>query len=136
MHLTTETHVAREADALQSYLAEPANFDAVSKDMSLTPAGDDRWDLQAEVQGMQTEGTLTRVENVPGRLVYLTEAQGLAVTLGFDIAEASGGSDLKVALDFEGRSIKGKMLMTGLKMMEAKMQSGLERMVAKLAQRA
>lgn len=137
MHLKTETRVEAAPRAVFERLNDPATFMQMNDDMHLTPAGPDTWTLKAKMNGADVEADLVRAESAePERITYNATAQGLLVTLGFDLTPVEAQTDLAVGLTFAGTSMKGKMLMQGLKFMEARMQTGLERMVHKLARAA
>ena len=134
MKLDTTTHLDADQAEIFARVSDPRAFAAISDKIVVSEAGPEAWTMNAEMNGAPVEADLTRTECVaPDRVSYLATAQGLEITIGFDVEPAGTGSDLRVTVDFAGASMKGKMLMQGLKLMAPKMQSGLERMVAKLA---
>ena len=134
MNLTTRTHVDDCPADVFARLSDPATLAAMNDTMEVIPAGPEAWTVKAQMNGAEVEADLVRtVSEAPDRMIYQASAQGLLITLGFVLSEEDAGTDLAVALDFAGASVKGKMLMQGLKFMAPKMQTGLDKMVHKLA---
>ena len=134
MKLDTTHHIDAAPQDVFDRLSDPSAFGRISDKIEVRPAGHGHWTMKAEMNGAPVEAELTQPEcTAPERVTYLAQAQGLEITVGFDVAPEGTGTDLRVTVDFAGASMKGKMLMQGLKLMAPKMQSGLERMVAKLA---
>lgn len=137
MHLTTSTRVEQPKSAVFERVSDPASFAALNDSINVTPAGPDAWTLTADMNGSEVAADLVRTAcDADGNVAYEASAQGLLITVSFAMTEVECETDLEVSLEFAGASMKGKMLMQGLKLMAPKMQSGLDKMVQKLARTA
>lgn len=134
MKLTTRTRLDDCPADIYARLSDPARLARLNDSMQVILAGPDAWTVKAQMNGADVEADLVcTVREAPDRLMYQATAQGLVITLEFVLSADGDGTDLAVVLDFAGASMKGKMLMQGLKLMTPKMQTGLEKMVYKLA---
>ncbi|QPH54836.1 SRPBCC family protein [Pontivivens ytuae] len=137
MNLTATTMVDAPPQALFDLLNDPDRLAALTEALTLEADGDDRWQASATFQGREETAQLDRVAaETPERIAYVATARGLELTATAQIGAEGAGSALGVDLSLVSRSMKGKMMLQGLKLAQPQLEKGLGRLLDRLAREA
>ncbi len=137
MNLTATTVVDAPPRALFDLLNDPDRLAALTEALTLEAEGTDSWQARARLQGREETARLDRVAaEVPDRIAYVATARGLELTAKAEIGPEGEGSALGVDLNLVSRTMKGRMMLQGLKLAQPQLEKGLGRLLDRLAREA
>ncbi|RED14303.1 hypothetical protein [Pontivivens insulae] len=135
MKLTSSTRVAAAADTVRATFANPEELlDGVNA-IALTPTGPHEWEMQVEMGGRSESGTLRYVETVGDTVQHEALSAGLQVLIAGHCVAAGDETDLTVDVEMKAKSMKAKMFLPALSMMQGQIEKGLDKALGKLARR-